>query len=370
MSLSFKPVTRLVLHIPDLFWPEPEDPVALGERVCPTLETLIARGALRKTGQKLSTEHLLLRTLGFPMDTAVAAIRYLGEGVQGRREALRPVACADPVYLKFHQAQVILGSPDLLALTPEESRCFVDDLNATFGDVAQFEGPHPNRWYVWADDPLWSALFQQQAPLSEMAGRRIAGAALHASDLESASPAHRRFRQWQNELQMFLHGHPLNGERQAQGKLPLNGIWFWGGGALNGVSPRSRSGPWSCLRGAPENVFLQGLAQGASLPWEALPSTLDSFCAEPLEGHVLCCLDVLSPACRADDSDAWKAALSHLETACFSPLLRGRQAFSIETSGVYGSFSISSDAYQGWQVWRRPRPLAETLKQFAHALGR
>lgn len=37
------------------------------------------------------------------------------------------------------------------------------------------------------------------------------------------------------EIQMFLHDHPVNQSRQANGAYPINSFWFWGGGAaLNG----------------------------------------------------------------------------------------------------------------------------------------
>ena len=33
-----------------------------------------------------------------------------------------------------------------------------------------------------------------------------------------------------NEMQMFLHQHRINAERLAAGRLPINSLWFWGGG--------------------------------------------------------------------------------------------------------------------------------------------
>jgi hypothetical protein len=41
-----------------------------------------------------------------------------------------------------------------------------------------------------------------------------------------------RWRRWQDEIQMLLHDHELNGLREAAGRVPISGIWFWGGGRL------------------------------------------------------------------------------------------------------------------------------------------
>ena len=47
-----------------------------------------------------------------------------------------------------------------------------------------------------------------------------------------------------NEMQMFMHQHDVNQQRQQQGLLPLNSLWFWGGGER----PRQVDNrfAWSC----------------------------------------------------------------------------------------------------------------------------
>ena len=44
------------------------------------------------------------------------------------------------------------------------------------------------------------------------------------------------WKRWQNEIGMLLHEHPVNVEREANGNVPVNGVWFWGGGRLADVS--------------------------------------------------------------------------------------------------------------------------------------
>lgn len=46
-----------------------------------------------------------------------------------------------------------------------------------------------------------------------------------------------------NEMQMFMHQHPLNAERILKGRLPINSLWFWGAGDRPAIESRLR---WFC----------------------------------------------------------------------------------------------------------------------------
>src|SRR5262249_30518048 len=39
-------------------------------------------------------------------------------------------------------------------------------------------------------------------------------------------------RRWQSEIQMLLHEHPVNVEREKEGRPAVNGVWFSEGGVL------------------------------------------------------------------------------------------------------------------------------------------
>jgi hypothetical protein len=75
-------------------------------------------------------------------------------------------------------------------------------------------------------------------------------------------PQARRLRALSGELEMWLHGHPLNRSRIEGGRRPLSGLWLWGGG--RGVAP-SRS--CALPRGFGDDPCLQGL-------WQACGATL------------------------------------------------------------------------------------------------
>ncbi|HET7931498.1 MAG TPA: phosphoglycerate mutase, partial [Rhodanobacteraceae bacterium] len=54
-------------------------------------------------------------------------------------------------------------------------------------------------------------------------------------DLLDCLPTGEAGRSWRrlfNEAQVILHAHPVNAERVAAGRVPVNALWFWGAGAL------------------------------------------------------------------------------------------------------------------------------------------
>ncbi len=46
-----------------------------------------------------------------------------------------------------------------------------------------------------------------------------------------------------NEIQMFMHQHPINDKRIRQGRLPINSLWLWGAGQRPTLATRPR---WFC----------------------------------------------------------------------------------------------------------------------------
>ena len=47
-----------------------------------------------------------------------------------------------------------------------------------------------------------------------------------------------------NEIQMFMHQHPVNQQRIQRGTLPINSLWFWGGGRR--CRPPDSNLAWFC----------------------------------------------------------------------------------------------------------------------------
>jgi hypothetical protein len=126
--------------------------------------------------------------------------------------------------------QVTMRDPAELGLSEPESRAFLDTLRPWFEeDGWQIEWRTPTRWLV--SHPDLDGL--PCASLDRVIGRNV--------DLWlAADPRARRIRRLQNEVQMLLHAHPLNEEREARGALAVNSFWLDGCGPVPGLAVLGR----------------------------------------------------------------------------------------------------------------------------------
>ena len=137
-----------------------------------------------------------------------------------------PVVCADPVHFKPDRDTASLVPGRVMSIEPGDAQALITSLNEFVReDGLEFEFHHASRWIlrgVAADD---LATF----PPHYLAERSI-------SPYLSTSRGDHRWQRWQTEWQMLLHSHPVNQTRMAAGKLPINSLWIWGGGALADAS--------------------------------------------------------------------------------------------------------------------------------------
>jgi hypothetical protein len=130
---------------------------------------------------------------------------------------------ADPAFVQVEATGARLHAVGNLQLTREEADEFVAALRPAFGDSGMaLDAPTPDRWYL---------ALAPGAPLPEFADPALAiGGDLF--QLLPAGPEGRRWRALFNEAQVLLHQHPRNAARIAAGRMPVNAVWPWGGGAL------------------------------------------------------------------------------------------------------------------------------------------
>ena len=169
---------------------------------------------------------------------------------------------ADPAYIRpdLNGAR-LLGIGDALGIEQADVEALLPALRPLFGDAGfTLDAPTPSRWYLRLpreaklpafaspDDALGDDVFE------------------HIVD----GPEARRWRVLASEAQVTLHNHPRNAQRIAAGKVPINSLWFWGGGLL----------PDSIASGFPtvfsDDVLLHGIARIGKL--DAMPmkdATLD-----------------------------------------------------------------------------------------------
>jgi len=136
-----------------------------------------------------------------------------------------------PAHWHLGTDQVSLLDPAQLILDEAASRALFEAVLPLFtGAGFAMRWGAPLRWFA-AHESLSTLA---TASLDRVIGRNV--------DVWLGSdPAARRIRRLQSEVQMLLHTHPLNAEREARGLLPVNSFWISGCGALQssgGESPR------------------------------------------------------------------------------------------------------------------------------------
>ena len=132
------------------------------------------------------------------------------------------LVCAAPVHLQADRDTASLIPPQQLDLSEEEATSITAGLNEFLKpDGMELISHSRLQWYM-------TGLDGQQL-------RSYPPAFLAHRNVSAFLPAGEGDGQWRRlltEIQMLLHAHPVNSERERLGKLPVNSLWFWGGSVL------------------------------------------------------------------------------------------------------------------------------------------
>jgi hypothetical protein len=221
----------------------------------PALATLLAwSGAPSRNANGLDAELTARYAVARQADWPLAAIHAASLGLtSGGAYWL----AADPVTL-------IVGLDDVAFsgivddLSSDDANALVATLNAHFADDGiEFTAAKPD------------AIFARLAAAPRLATHPPVATPdrpLRFRLPEGADAA--RFRRWQSEIQMLLHEHPVNIEREKRGRAPVNAIWFSAGGVL---PPRPSPSPAICTF-ANKGIAI-ALAAHVGAPAQPLPAS-------------------------------------------------------------------------------------------------
>lgn len=339
-----RPASHLTLYLPGLF--SMQDNGHAGDRRWRALETLLSRAEPGDRGFPQGYEEGLFALFDLERpdnaDLPVAAVtRMLDMGVIDSDWWLR----ADPVHLSFDRDRLILADAQKLEITPEQAARLVAEIMEVFStDGWLLKAPHPARWYLKPK----RAPQLITSPLSQVVGRDIRG-------FLPRGPDEKPWQTIMNEIQILLHSSTVNVEREKEGKLPVNSLWFWGSGRLPRITPVTWTSVWSN-----EPVSLS-LAKLSGTPATGLPEGYADWRrqAEATGDHLMV-LDEAHDATLYADVPRWQEALGKLETNWMEPLWRDLKAGALERATFITdagrSFTLSSGQARRW--WRRRRPLA------------
>ncbi len=315
--------------------------------VAPTLETLLARSdqAVRDTAAgSASLETSVFRLFNIPLQTGadqpVAAVTRVGDG--GAIDDAWWLR-ADPVCLQPQGGGLLLQPGDDLGLTLEQARALVDEILQVFAaDGWQLEAPVAHRWYLRPATP--PAL--HTTPLARVAGR----------DIHPYLPTGKDAKAWHvalNEIQILLHTADVNVERESRGQMPINSVWFWGGGQRPTVSTVAWTHVWS------DEVLSRGLAILAGLAHSALPADAIDWLGQATAGRHLLVMDPGSTLLQAAETDWWQEFFMRLEQQWIAPLVAAVKSGNLDSLTLHSerghAFHITRKTLGRW--WRRRRAL-------------
>lgn len=335
---------HLTLLAPELIWPEPHDQLTLGKLPMPGFERFNAFAPLQRH-PRCAYEHTLADCFGLPAP-AFGPLRLLGESTgEAAQEGLW--LCADPVHLRFHHERIVLADAGAFDLSEDEAGQLVESLNATFADIGQFHAATPRRWYL----KLNIAVDHLAEPLSAIAGKRLTGDPLGAKSPLAGTL---------NEIQMFLHSHPVNRRREQSGQPVVNSVWLWGTGSLPTVTA-------AYTQVASNDPLAIGLARRAGIAQQPRPASLAALLANTRrDDHALVVLDQLLGPVLYETPDDWRTAWQALDTEWFAPLNKalGREVKSVRLIAptIYGNLEWQSEGRGRWQFWKKGQSIATLAK--------
>jgi hypothetical protein len=338
-------MVQLSLVIPGLHGPAAmrRQPAARQDLRLPALEQLLSRATRRHVAAH-GMEAVLCELFGIALpaegDAPVAAVTRQWEAGDADGDWwLR----ADPVYLQADRDRVVMLGNESLALSAEECAGFAAELNAHFAaDGWDLRAPNARRWYL----RLKRAPHLFTTPLAATVGRDVLHHMPEGDDAAS-------WRSALNEAQMVLHASAINRRREAQGQLPVNSLWFWGGGRLPPAPPRLWSQAWA------NEALARALAALGATPCHSLPEDAAEWLEERHdEGAQLLLIESLRDPAQLDDVEGWREAVTVVDEAWLRPLweaLRRRRLAVLDIHPADGAmFRITARDARRW--WPRRRP--------------
>jgi len=257
-------VRELVIVIADLYLPDAQDTAA--SAVAAAFPAVPGIEAAARFGTRASLAHgwrdWLAGSLGHT-DLPGTALAWTAAAVL----PVPPppgVTCwiATPLSLQAGAASVHLDHRGILRLTGEEQDALAADFTRTFGSSGHKLLPLPSGAFVLATHGFEPLALREPA---RWAGREFA-AALPVGVV--AAP----LRRLMAEIEMWLHGQPLNTLRAQRGQMPVTTLWPWG---AEGRIVRPRSGaPRAAASAFASDPWLQGLWHLRGSVCRALPADL------------------------------------------------------------------------------------------------
>lgn len=319
---SVMPMRSIILFVPGLNLHDRKQlrEVAGSQFSFPSLELMFARGDYHGDDNQ-SPEHTLFSLFNVTCDEKAdlpigALSRFLFEGEsKSNKWCMR----ADPVFLQPNRDHLLLMDNAGLDISFQEAEQIVADINQTYADTPwRLNALTPKQWILEQDEPLSVST----CPLSAVAGYNI----------DKYLPKGGDGRQWHalmNELQMFLHTHPVIQQRQMQGVPVANSVWFWGSGTLPTLTAGNKLKKYAqCW--SDETVSL-ALAKLTNTPRVDLPQNGEGWLQQAITpGNHIMVLGQLHNSATKSDPLLWWQSLAEFDEQWLAPLISAVKNNSVQ----------------------------------------
>ncbi len=246
---------------------------------------------------------------------------------------------ADPVHFKAESDHAVLLGPELLDVTYDEARQLAVSFNQHFAeDKIELLHDEQGHWYLKRSQPFALQFY----PLDYALGRDIKHFMPYGDDALW-------WRRIVNEAQMLFFQHPVNTQREQQGRLTINGLWLWD------QTPETISKEVNYEAVMTDHPLASAMAQIAGIKVESLSS-------DPLSNRLMVLDELYASVCYGD-INAWLEAL-HVFNQRFQSILGALKIQGIQQLNIYPCdgrvFHIK--AAQRYQFWKRVHPLDHFFK--------
>ncbi len=295
------------------------------------LSHLLAKGGVTYVSQAL--EFLLCEQFGLKRngDFPIAAMSASVDGVSIENAYyLR----ADPVHFVMQRDSFSLSAPAPVLLSFEHAKQVLMSLNEHFVEEGlTFYVGQSGAWYV----AIKEAQELQTSLPSEAINKNV-----HHFMPQGRDKA--RWRAVLNEAQMLLHQHPCNIEREENGQLAVNSLWFSGGGVLSAFN--LNAGDLSLV--VAHSPLYQGLAHYAGITYQANADLAQLLQDAPPHARVQLAVR------HRDDDNSFELLLGALKS--------GRVSQLTLNVGLYEKcLVLKINPIDLYKFWRKPYALAHYL---------
>jgi len=298
------------------------------------LAYLLAKASVSE--EDLPLEALVCAQSGLELmpDYPIAAIAAAEDGLDvGADYWLR----ADPVHLVLQRDSFSLSEPCPLPVSRAHAQAMIASFNAHFAqDGLKFSLGESGAWYVSLTQPP-----QIKTALPAIAmGKNVA----HFMPLGSTASG---WVAYLNEVQMLLHAHAANTEREGAGEVAVNSIWLSGGGVMPAtVKPDSDI---DCLVG--NSAFYKGLAKRSDLAYQDIAASLQSVMSH-VAGRTHVRLQLAQDLLLAEDS--FQALLNGLKNRSITQLVLNLACYEKTLVATIRPLDL-------YKFWRTTKPMSAYL---------